>query len=93
MTIFHINEFEHIAYTGLSKIYVVFIFIPNLKVKVTQSCPTLCDPIDCSLPDSSVHGILQASILEWAAVPFYRASSQPRNRTSISCIAGGFLTS
>ena len=45
-----------------------------VKVKVTQSCLTLCDPKDCT-----VHGILQARILEWIAVPFSRASSQPRN--------------
>ena len=45
-----------------------------VKVKVTQSCLTLCDPMDCT-----VHGILQARILEWIAVPFSRASSQPRN--------------
>ena len=46
---------------------------------VTQSCPTLCDPVDCSPPGSSVHGILQARILEWVAVPSSRGSSQPRN--------------
>jgi len=49
--------------------------------------------MDCSLPGSSVHGILQASILEWAAVPFYSRSSQPRDGTGVSCIAGGFFTS
>ena len=51
------------------------------EVKVTQSCPTLCDPMDCSLPGSSVHGILQARILEWAAFPFSRGSAQPRIET------------
>ena len=54
-----------------------------MKVKVTQSCPTLCDPMDCI-----VHGILQARILEWVAFPFFRGSSQPRDRTGVSCIAG-----
>ena len=49
---------------------------PVSAVKVTQSCPTLCDPMDCSLPGSSVHGILQAGILEWVAVPFSRGSFQ-----------------
>ena len=44
---------------------------------VGQSCPTLCNPVDCSLPGSSVHGILLARILEWAAIPFSRGSSQP----------------
>ena len=52
---------------------------PMLKVKVAQSCPSLCDPMDYSLPGSSVHGILQAKILEWGAVPFSRKSSQPRD--------------
>ena len=56
--------------------------------KVSQSCLTLCDPVDCSPPGSSVHGILQARILEWIAISFYRGSSQPRDRTQVSCIAG-----
>ena len=58
------------------------------KVKVAQSCPTLCDPMDYT-----VHGILQARILEWVAFPFSRGSSQLRDRTQISRIAGGFFTS
>ena len=49
------------------------------------SCLTLCDPMDCSLPDSSVHGILQATILEWVAMPSSRGSSQPRDGTHVSC--------
>ena len=48
-------------------------------VKVTQLCPTLCNPMDYSMPGSSVHGILQVRILEWVAVPFSRGSSQPRD--------------
>ena len=52
--------------------------------KSLQSCPTLCDPIDCSLPGSSVHGILQARILEWVAISFPRGSSRPRDRTCTS---------
>ena len=63
-----------------------------LPVCVAQSCPTLCGPTDCSLPGSSVHGILQASILEWGAIPFSRRPSQPRDRRQVSCIAGGFFT-
>ena len=59
---------------------------------VTQSCPTLCDPMDCSPPSSSVHGILQARILKLVAMPSSRGSSQPRNQTQISCIAGRFFT-
>ena len=56
--------------------------------EVTQSCPTLCDPVDCSLPGSSVHGILQARMLEWVAISFSRASSRPRDRTRVSHIGG-----
>ena len=59
------------------------------KVSVAQLCPTLCDPMDCSPPDSSVCEILQTKILEWVAIPFTRGSSQPRDRTQISCIADG----
>ena len=51
----------------------------KLKVLVAQSGLTLCDPTDCSPPGSSVHGILQARILGWVAVPFSRRSSQPRD--------------
>jgi len=57
------------------------------EVKVTQSCPTLCDPMDYT-----VHGILQARILEWLAFPFCRGSSPPRDRTQVSHTIGGFFT-
>ena len=59
---------------------------------VAQSYPTLCDPINCSPPGSSVHVILQAKILEWVASPFFRGSSSPRDPTRISCIVHGFFT-
>ena len=62
------------------------------KVKVAQSCLTLCNPMDCSLPGSSIHEILQARILEWVAIPFSGRSSQPTNQTQVSHIAGGFFT-
>ena len=62
------------------------------EVKVTQSCLTLCNPMDCSLPGSSVHDILQARVLEWVAVPFSRRSSQPRDQTQVFRIAGRFFT-
>ena len=64
----------------------------KVKVLVSQSCPTLSDPMDCSSPGSSVHGILQARILEWIAIPFSGESSQPRDQIQVSCIAGGFFT-
>ena len=60
----------------------------KVKVKVAQLCPTLCKPLDYT-----VHGILQARILEWAAFPFSRGSSQSRGWTQVSHIAGGFFTS
>ena len=56
--------------------------------KVAQSCPTLCDPMDYSPPGSSVHGIFQARVLERVAISFSRGSSQHRDRTWVSCIAG-----
>ena len=59
----------------------------KVKVKVTQSCPALCDPMAFI-----VHGILQAKILEWVAVPFSRGSSQPRDQIQVFRIAGGFFT-
>ena len=66
----------------------------HMKVKAlgAQSCPTLCNPMDCSPPGSSVHGILQARILEWGAIPFSRGSSQPGDQTQVSCIAGRLFT-
>ena len=70
-----------------------------MKVKseseVTQSCPTLYDPMDCSLPSSSVHVILQARILEWVAISLSKGSFQPRDQTQVSyvsCIASKFFT-
>ena len=53
----------------------------KVKVSVTQSCLTLCNPMDYNSPGSSVHGILQAKILEWVAISFSRGSSQPRDQT------------
>ena len=60
----------------------------ELYVKVTQSRPTLFDPMDYT-----AHGILQARILEYVAFPFSRGSVQPKDQTQVSCIAGGFFTS
>ena len=61
-------------------------------VLVAQSCLTLCDPMDCSPPDSTLHGILQARILEYAAISFSRGSSQPRDWTRLSHTAGRRFT-
>ena len=63
------------------------------RVHVSCSVVAFCNPMDCSLPGSSVHGILQAIILEWVANSFSRGYSQPRDQTKVSCIAGRFFTS
>ena len=63
-----------------------------MKVLVVELCLTLCNPTDGSLLGSSVHGLLQARILEWVVIPFSRGSSQPRDQTRVSCIAGRFFT-
>ena len=75
--------FDSITYT--------FTFLV-LVVLVAQSCPTLCDPMYYSPPGFSVHGILQARMLEWVAISFSRGSSGPKNQTQVSCIAGRFFT-
>ena len=68
--------------------------IQLLLVVVVESLSRvrLLDRMDCSPPGSSVHGTLQARILEWVAIPFSRGSSQPENQTQVSCTAGSFLT-
>ena len=67
----------------------------KVPAKLLQSCPALHDPVDCSLPVSSVQGILQAGIQEWVGMSSSRGSSWPRDRNCVSCgscIAGGFFT-
>ena len=64
----------------------IFLII-GMCVKSLQLCLTLCDPTDCSLLDSSVHGILQARILEWVAMLSSRGSSQPRDQTHVSYVS------
>ena len=63
-----------------------------MEVLVDQLCLTLWDPIECSPPGSFVHGILQARILQWIAIPFFRESSQPKGVRWVSYIAGGCFT-
>ena len=58
----------------------------KVKVLVPQLCPTLCDSMDFSLPGSFVHGVFQARIREWVAIPFSREFSQPRDQTPVSCL-------
>ena len=67
-------------------------FCQSVTVLVTQLGLTLCDPVDCNLPGSSVHGIFQARILVWIAMPSYRGSSQPRDLIQASRTASGFFT-
>ena len=65
-----------------------------VHAKSLLSCLTLCDPMDCSQPDCSVHGILQARIMEWVVISFSKESSQPKDQTWVSgifCIAGRFF--
>ena len=59
---------------------------------VAQSCPVLCDPGDCILPGSSVHGVFQGRVLEWVVISSSKESFPPRDRTRVSCIAGEFFT-
>ena len=68
------------------------IWSEKVKVLVTESCPTLCNPMDCRPPGSSVYRILQARILEWVVISFSRGSSWSRDRTQVSCVAGRFFT-
>ena len=65
---------------------------PLWTSEVAQSCPTFCDPMNCSLPGSSIHGIFQARILEWVTISFSRGSSWPRDWTQVFHIAGRCFT-
>ena len=69
---------------------IFFILLNNYVIRLdmhAQSCLTICDPMDCSPPDSFVHGTIWVRILEWVAMPSSRGSYQPRNRTCIPCIS------
>ena len=89
-------KFKHLSQTLYLFTLTLLTFLRNricaVWVKVTQSCPALCDPMDCSPPGYSVHGILQARILERITILFSRGSSPPRDRTWVSRTAGGFFT-
>ena len=69
-----------------------FVTLRKVKALVPHPCLILCDSMDCSPPGSYVHGILQASILEWVAISFSRGSSWPRYWTQVSRMAGGYFT-
>ena len=88
-----------LVYLNIQNSFTAFhkLLLPSLRSEMkwsefAQSCPTLCDPVDCSLPGSSVHAIFQARVLEWGAISFSRASSWPRDQTQVSRIAGRGFT-
>ena len=76
----HSKEWRNVRACVSQVISIVFVLVP-------QMCPTLCNPVDCSPPGSSVHGIFQARVLEWGAISFSRGSSWPRAQTWVSCTA------
>ena len=86
----HIKTFLPFVSAEVSSISLLY--LKKEKSEVAQSCPTVCNPVDCSLPGFSIHGILQARILEWGAISFSRGSFQPKDRTWVSCIAGRRFT-
>ena len=96
--LYHIARFLHpsVLWTCNTRrsttLVVDYVLLCEKQSKVAQSCPTLCDPMDCSLPRSSVHGIFQARVMEWVAISFSRGSSQPRDQTWVSCIVGRRFT-
>ena len=69
-----------------------WVHMSGSESEVAQSCPTLCDPMDCSLPCSSIHGIFQARVLEWVAIAFSRGSSRPRDWAWVSRIVSRRFT-
>ena len=94
-TVCHVTSYStpvnYMLQTISMQVYILNMAI-HMYVLVTQLCLTLCDPMDYSPPGSSVHGILQARILESVTISFSRGSSWPRDRTQVSCIAGKFFT-
>ena len=88
MLVSGIQQIDSVIY-----VYNIYIIFKCVCVCVcAQSCPTLCNPMDCSPPDFSVLGIFQARILEWVAISFSRGFSRLRDQTHIFCFAGGFYT-
>ena len=77
--------------SSLQNADLIMVKVKESESEVAQSCPTLCDPVDCSLPGFSVHGILQARILEWVTISFSSRSSQPRDWTQVFHIGGRHL--
>ena len=84
----HSSKASNLWCSAFFMVQLSYPYMKEVKVLATQSCPTLCNLMDYSLSGSSVHGILQARILDWIAMPFSRGSSQLKNWTLVSCIAG-----
>ena len=87
-----VNNLPFTFYSNYALVLKSYLCLHVYLVLVTQSCPTLCEPMDCSPPVSSVHGILQARIQEQVVIPFSRRSSQPWDPTWVSWNAGRFFT-
>ena len=85
------SELKRILCSDLENELQIYIHM-KVKMLVIQLCWTLADPMNCSPPDSPIHGILQTKILEWVAISFSRGSSWSRDQTQVSCIAGRFFT-
>ena len=77
--------------TGMGRHFLLHCMKVKRESEVAQSCLTLCDPMDCSLPGSTIHGIFQARVLEWAAISFSRGSSQHRDQIHVSCTADSLV--
>ena len=88
-TIGNYSQYLVITYNGQKSKKNIYM---KVKVLAAHFYDTLCQPMDCSLPGSSVQGIFQTRIMEWVAVPFSRVCSQPRDWTQVSCIVGRFFT-
>ena len=73
-------------YKEATVLIIQYLCSPESESEGTQSCPTLCDPMDCSLPGFSAHGIFQAIVMEWIAISFSKGSSRPRDQTWVSHI-------
>ena len=90
--VLNVKKFRHLFCVWFCRRIFTFNFLLCMCAQSLQSCPTICNPMNYSPPGSSVHKILQARILEWVAIINSRGSSQPRDWTRVSCIAGGFVT-
>ena len=83
---------KRVPQTGWLNLVKIYFLNVSEACAYAQSCPTLCYPMDCSPPGSSIHGILQARIPQWVAISSSRGSSQSRDQSWVSCIAGRFFT-